>query len=102
MNVLSLGIYAEYVNLSLGSFTVAEYVTGDLLWSKLEGYPWWPSLVCNHPTDNTHYKKGKLPQIHVQFFDNPTSRAWIKVKYVYRPAIFVVQHIFLILNNPKM
>lgn len=62
--------------------TVCEYVLGDLLWSKLEGYPWWPSLVCNHPTSNTHYKAGKLPQIHVQFFDSPTSRAWIKMKNV--------------------
>ncbi|WAR00452.1 MSH6-like protein [Mya arenaria] len=58
----------------------SSYKPGDLIWGKLEGYPWWPSLVCNHPTENNHYKPGKLPQIHVQFFDNPVSRAWVKLK----------------------
>ena len=23
---------------------------GSLVWAKLPGYPWWPSMVCNHPT----------------------------------------------------
>ncbi|XP_052086117.1 DNA mismatch repair protein Msh6-like [Mytilus californianus] len=61
---------------------VKEYELGDLLWSKLEGYPWWPSLVCNHPTENTHVKGGKNAQVHVQFFDDPVSRSWVKVKNV--------------------
>ena len=42
-------------------------------------YPWWPSIVCPHPTSNTYVKrKGKTVFIHVQFFDDPVSRAWIK------------------------
>lgn len=57
-----------------------SFLVGDLLWCKLDGYPWWPSLVCNHPTENTHYKGGKNPQVHVQFFDTPVSRSWIKLK----------------------
>ncbi|CAC5386036.1 MSH6 [Mytilus coruscus] len=60
----------------------SKYQLGDLLWSKLEGYPWWPSLVCNHPTENTHVKGGKNAQVHVQFFDDPVSRSWVKVKNV--------------------
>ncbi|CAL1537586.1 unnamed protein product [Lymnaea stagnalis] len=55
---------------------------GDVVWAKLEGFPWWPSLVCNHPTQNTHYKGGKIAQVHVQFFDEPPSRAWIKAKNI--------------------
>ncbi|XP_045216870.2 DNA mismatch repair protein Msh6-like isoform X2 [Mercenaria mercenaria] len=62
------------------SVSQKAYEVGDLLWCKLEGYPWWPSLICNHPTQNTHFKGGKNPQVHVQFFDNPVSRAWIKLK----------------------
>ncbi|KAI8764552.1 DNA mismatch repair protein Msh6 [Biomphalaria glabrata] len=54
----------------------------DVVWAKLEGFPWWPSLVCNHPTQKTHFKGGKVPQVHVQFFDDPPSRAWIKEKNI--------------------
>ncbi|XP_021365348.1 DNA mismatch repair protein Msh6-like isoform X1 [Mizuhopecten yessoensis] len=59
------------------------FAVGDLTWTKLEGYPWWPSMVCTHPTDNIHFKGGKNPQVHVQFFDDPVSRAWIKAKNVH-------------------
>ncbi|CAG2168848.1 unnamed protein product, partial [Oppiella nova] len=53
----------------------------DLVWAKLDGYPWWPSIVCPHPKLNTHVKrKGKQVSIHVQFFDDPVSRAWIGVR----------------------
>ena len=42
-------------------------------------YPWWPSIVCPHPTTNAYVKrKGRTVFIHVQFFDDPVSRAWIK------------------------
>ncbi|KAK3087478.1 hypothetical protein FSP39_006465 [Pinctada imbricata] len=70
-------------NLTLGdSKPPLSCKPGDVVWAKLEGYPWWPSLVCNHPTAHTHHKAGKNPQIHVQFFDEPPSRAWIKAKNV--------------------
>ncbi|XP_059154951.1 DNA mismatch repair protein Msh6-like [Physella acuta] len=55
---------------------------GDIVWAKLEGFPWWPSLVCNHPTQKTHSKGGKVPMVHVQFFDDPPSRAWIKARNI--------------------
>lgn len=47
----------------------------DILWAKLEGHPWWPSLVCNHPTQGVFQQKEK---VHVQFFGEPPSRAWVK------------------------
>ncbi|CAI9720918.1 mismatch repair Msh6 [Octopus vulgaris] len=59
-----------------------EFEVGDIVWSKLEGYPWWPSIVCNHPTSKVHIKKGKVTEIHVQFFDDPISRAWVKARFV--------------------
>ncbi|XP_078664804.1 DNA mismatch repair protein Msh6-like isoform X1 [Branchiostoma floridae x Branchiostoma belcheri] len=60
--------------------TAAQFQPGDLLWCKLAGYPWWPSLVCHHPTTGTHIKSGKTPMVHVQFFDEPPSRSWISYK----------------------
>ena len=26
---------------------------GDLVWSRLQGYPYWPSLICRDPADDT-------------------------------------------------
>ena len=47
----------------------------DIVWAKLEGHPWWPSLVCDHPTQNVFQQKDEC---HVQFFGEPPSRAWVK------------------------
>ncbi|BFZ11157.1 hypothetical protein BsWGS_14196 [Bradybaena similaris] len=55
---------------------------GDVIWAKLEGFPWWPSLVCDHPTEKVHTKGGKSAQVHVQFFDTPPTRAWIKARNI--------------------
>lgn len=49
-----------------------------ILWAKLEGHPWWPSLICNHPTEGV-YERGD--ECHVQFFGEPPSRAWVKRRY---------------------
>jgi hypothetical protein len=60
-------------------FCVAECSVkpGDIVWAKLEGYPWWPSLVCNHPKSAGYLRKiGKSQHVHVQFFDNPPTRGW--------------------------
>ncbi|PIK37038.1 DNA mismatch repair protein Msh6 [Apostichopus japonicus] len=29
----------------------------EVVWAKLDGYPWWPSLVCNHPTLKSSIKE---------------------------------------------
>ena len=46
-----------------------------IVWAKLEGHPWWPSLICDHPTQKVYERGDKC---HVQFFGNPPSRAWVK------------------------
>ncbi|XP_066983199.1 DNA mismatch repair protein Msh6 isoform X2 [Macrobrachium rosenbergii] len=51
----------------------------DVVWSKLDGYPWWPSLICENPTDKTYKRKG---QIHVQFFDDPPTRGWVRETFI--------------------
>ncbi|XP_034233656.1 DNA mismatch repair protein Msh6-like [Thrips palmi] len=59
--------------------TKSEFSVSDLVWAKLDSYPWWPSLVCNDP-DSDKYQRGG--SIHVQFFDNPPTRSWVKLKMV--------------------
>ena len=48
--------------------------SGRLVWAKLPGYPWWPSMICNHPTTGKCQRKR---EVHVQFFDDPVTRSWI-------------------------
>ncbi|XP_075719314.1 DNA mismatch repair protein Msh6 [Rhinoderma darwinii] len=62
---------------------VCDFTPGDLVWAKMPGHPWWPSLVYNHPREETHLRgRGKSLHVHVQFFDEPLSRGWVGAKYV--------------------
>ncbi|XP_051013516.1 DNA mismatch repair protein Msh6 isoform X3 [Acomys russatus] len=55
-----------------------DFSPGDLVWAKMEGYPWWPCLVYNHPFEGTFIrKKGKSARVHVQFFDDSPTRGWV-------------------------
>lgn len=59
------------------------YSPGDLVWAKMEGYPWWPCLIYNHPTEGTIVRgKGSTSRIHVQFFDVSPTRGWVSIKYL--------------------
>ncbi|KAK2166249.1 hypothetical protein LSH36_40g05016 [Paralvinella palmiformis] len=54
----------------------------ELVWAKLEGYPWWPSMVTKHPkTQRCTKTERNQTYIHVQFFDDPPSRGWVKVNH---------------------
>ncbi|KAJ7341254.1 hypothetical protein JRQ81_005142 [Phrynocephalus forsythii] len=60
-----------------------EFTPGDLVWAKLEGYPWWPGLVYNHPTEGILFRgRGRASRIHVQFFDDDPSRGWVSIRYI--------------------
>lgn len=30
---------------------------GDLVWTKVSGYPWWPCMVTTDPKFNSHFKQ---------------------------------------------
>ncbi|XP_061481629.1 DNA mismatch repair protein Msh6 [Rhineura floridana] len=60
-----------------------EFSPGDLVWAKLEGYPWWPCLVYKHPTEGTLFRgRGRASRIHVQFFDDDPSRGWVSIRFI--------------------
>ncbi|XP_056397227.1 LOW QUALITY PROTEIN: histone-lysine N-methyltransferase NSD2 [Hyla sarda] len=58
-----------------------KFSVGDLVWSKVSGYPWWPCMVTSDPVLHNHTKikgqKKSIRQYHVQFFGNAPERAWI-------------------------
>ncbi|XP_065063209.1 DNA mismatch repair protein Msh6-like [Rhopilema esculentum] len=60
-------------------FNVQSHGEGEIVWAKMEGHPWWPSMICKHPSTSKLEKKvGKFIELHVQFFGTPPSRGWIK------------------------
>ncbi|KAM3932484.1 DNA mismatch repair protein Msh6 [Leptodactylus fuscus] len=62
---------------------VCDFTPGDLVWAKMPGHPWWPSLVYNHPREDVHLRgKGKSLHVHVQFFDETPTRGWVGAKYI--------------------
>lgn len=37
------------------------YSVGDVIWTKVSGYPWWPCMITTDPEINLHYRsKGEL------------------------------------------
>uniref|UniRef100_A0A3Q3WSA6 Histone-lysine N-methyltransferase NSD3 n=1 Tax=Mola mola TaxID=94237 RepID=A0A3Q3WSA6_MOLML len=61
-----------------------EYVIGDLVWSKVGTYPWWPCMVSSDPQMKVHTRintRGHR-EYHVQFFGSVAERAWIHEKRI--------------------
>ncbi|RMC14419.1 hypothetical protein DUI87_09515 [Hirundo rustica rustica] len=58
-----------------------KYNIGDLVWSKVSGFPWWPCMVSADPVLHAYTKlkgqKKSFRQYHVQFFGDAPERAWI-------------------------
>uniref|UniRef100_A0A8C0FPF7 Histone-lysine N-methyltransferase NSD3 n=1 Tax=Bubo bubo TaxID=30461 RepID=A0A8C0FPF7_BUBBB len=57
---------------------------GDLVWSKVGTYPWWPCMVSCDPQLDVHTKINTrgAREYHVQFFSNQPERAWVHEKRV--------------------
>ncbi|XP_058471471.1 histone-lysine N-methyltransferase NSD2 [Solea solea] len=65
------------------------FSVGDVVWTKVSGYPWWPCMVTTDPEFNTHFKhKPKAPRIrggllyHVQYFGDAPERGYIFEKNI--------------------
>nr|XP_002126574.3 DNA mismatch repair protein Msh6 [Ciona intestinalis]XP_018666811.1 DNA mismatch repair protein Msh6 [Ciona intestinalis] len=58
----------------------SEFEEGAIVWAQVEGYPWWPAIVCKHPALLCHTKKKRdvVSEVHVQFYEDVPSRAWVK------------------------
>ncbi|XP_018109063.1 histone-lysine N-methyltransferase NSD3 isoform X2 [Xenopus laevis] len=55
---------------------------GDLVWSKVGTFPWWPCMVSCDPQLHVHSKINTrgAREYHVQFFSSEPERAWVHEK----------------------
>ncbi|TMS21206.1 Histone-lysine N-methyltransferase NSD2 [Larimichthys crocea] len=60
------------------------FSVGELVWTKVSGYPWWPCMVTTDPESNSHFKqKQKVASsrsgvlYHVQYFGDAPERGYI-------------------------
>ncbi|XP_043940254.1 histone-lysine N-methyltransferase NSD3 [Protopterus annectens] len=58
------------------------YQVGDLVWSKVGTYPWWPCMVSCDPQLRVYTKLNTrgAREYHVQFFGSVPERAWVHEK----------------------
>ncbi|KAJ8982423.1 hypothetical protein NQ317_007771 [Molorchus minor] len=59
------------------------YNAGSIVWAKMDGYPWWPSMVDDDPVCESYFwleGNSMTPTwYHVTFFDSAeVSRAWLR------------------------
>ena len=65
----------------------AEFFVGDLIWSKVTGYPYWPCMVTVDPLKGTYTeldeKSGEYTY-HVQYFGDSATRSWTRPKGIFK------------------
>ncbi|KAM9842555.1 histone-lysine N-methyltransferase NSD2 [Aulostomus maculatus] len=65
-----------------------HYSVGDVVWTKVSGYPWWPCIVTTDPELNNHIKqkpnanRRSGPLYHVQYFGDAPERGYIFEKNI--------------------
>uniref|UniRef100_A0A3Q3IJJ9 Nuclear receptor binding SET domain protein 2 n=1 Tax=Monopterus albus TaxID=43700 RepID=A0A3Q3IJJ9_MONAL len=57
------------------------FSVGDLVWTKVSGYPWWPCMVTTDPEFSIHFKQKANSKsgllYHVQYFGDSPERGYI-------------------------
>ncbi|XP_024125349.1 histone-lysine N-methyltransferase NSD2 [Oryzias melastigma] len=61
-----------------------RFCPGDLVWTKVPGYPWWPCMVTSDPEFNSHFKEKQKAVTceldilyHVQYFGDAPERSYV-------------------------
>lgn len=75
---LSESLHAKDSKVSSSPNQTASWLVGDVVWSKIPGHPWWPSMVSYDPNTAVSFKyKGRARFYHVQFFGQDPVRGWV-------------------------
>ncbi|KAL8579138.1 hypothetical protein ACOMHN_036077 [Nucella lapillus] len=64
---------------SNGSSDPNTWKTGDLLWGRLTGHPWWPCIVCEDANQEYIQRHPEKPTVkyHVQYLDKDRETSWL-------------------------
>uniref|UniRef100_A0A9R1SJD4 Nuclear receptor binding SET domain protein 2 n=2 Tax=Cyprinus carpio TaxID=7962 RepID=A0A9R1SJD4_CYPCA len=58
-----------------------QFSVGDVIWSKVSGYPWWPCMITTDPEFNMHFRSKVNSRTgllyHVQYFGNAPERGYV-------------------------
>ncbi|XP_029350268.1 histone-lysine N-methyltransferase NSD2 [Echeneis naucrates] len=61
-----------------------RFSVGDVVWTKVSGYPWWPCMVTTDPEISNHFKQKQKAVnsrsgvlYHVQYFGDTPERGYI-------------------------
>jgi len=48
---------------------------GEIVWARVKGHPWWPARI--HREEDTNSCVKNAGQVHVRFYDDPTTTGWV-------------------------
>uniref|UniRef100_A0A672ML70 Histone-lysine N-methyltransferase NSD2-like n=1 Tax=Sinocyclocheilus grahami TaxID=75366 RepID=A0A672ML70_SINGR len=58
-----------------------QFSVGDVIWTKVSGYPWWPCMITTDPEFNMHFRSKVNSRTgllyHVQYFGNAPERGYV-------------------------
>ncbi|XP_059373801.1 histone-lysine N-methyltransferase NSD2-like isoform X5 [Carassius carassius] len=58
-----------------------QFSVGDVIWTKVSGYPWWPCMITTDPEYNMHFRSKVNSRTgllyHVQYFGNAPERGYV-------------------------
>ncbi|XP_076830304.1 histone-lysine N-methyltransferase NSD2 [Brachyhypopomus gauderio] len=62
-----------------------QFSVGDIVWTKVSGYPWWPCMITTDPEFRLHFRqKGSTGRTgllyHIQYFSDAPERGYIAGK----------------------
>ncbi|XP_072533905.1 histone-lysine N-methyltransferase NSD2 isoform X2 [Salminus brasiliensis] len=61
-----------------------QFSVGDVVWTKVSGYPWWPCIVTTDPETNLHFRQKANSRTgllyHIQYFSDAPERGYIAGK----------------------
>ncbi|XP_037394185.1 histone-lysine N-methyltransferase NSD2 isoform X1 [Pygocentrus nattereri] len=61
------------------------FFVGDIVWTKVSGYPWWPCMITTDPEFNLHFRQKAVNSrtgllYHIQYFSDAPERGYIAGK----------------------